>query len=106
MSELRLIVLKKDGTEELPNELYKILISPDRVLNVNPKTRTYTVGKPFELSIEGKVIKVHPEDEVVEIGGENVYVRDPVTYIILLNGDVCWESYSSIETFRKKYGIT
>jgi len=105
LSELNIVVLKEEF-ENLPSDFYKIILTLEDMININPTSRTYILGKPFELTIEGKNLYVDPEKKVLSVGDVEVPLNDPVTYIQLVNGNVHWDNYSSIDTFIEEYGIS
>lgn len=105
MSELRILVSKKE-IDGLPSDIYKILLSEEPNIVINPKERKYVVGKSFKLKIEDKSLQIYPDGEI-KINGYLFRMNgNDVKYILITNGDVFSEDYSSLEIFKKKYGFT
>ncbi len=105
LSELRILVSTKE-IEGLPSDVYKILLSEEAEIVINPRERVYVVGKPFNLSIENKMFQINPDKEIIKINGKEINLNHPLCYIVLRNGNISFEYYSSSEIFKKKYGFT
>ncbi len=106
MDTLEIIVSSDKSIVELPENFVKVIIAgeDDSVL-INPIKKEYFIKSYTRLKFGKHTLVIDALNQKVSVGKVSVGLHEGFLYVNISHGNVLFEPYPDLLTFKEKYGI-